>query len=134
MVSTKDLKDDNKQWHEDHALWIKETKLWQHDIERLLALLYLLERALPEHSLSLTRHTVLIDEHEQLVSRYECGMDERCIPTCPAFKSLEEQTEFHQKLSKLHVDAKRQHLDIKQRYAEEMEKFRVLAKQLFDEC
>jgi len=134
MVSTKEFKDENRHWHEDHALWKKETEIWQQEMEKLVALLYLLERALPEHSSLLTLHSTLIDEHEQQVTSYECGMDERCFPGCPTYKSPEQQDQFHQKLADLHEQVKRQHLKLKQNYSAEMEKFRQLLQQLLDEC
>lgn len=134
MVSTKELKEESKAWHEDHAMWMRETKQWQHETERLVALLYLLERALPERSSILEQHATLIENHEQQVSSYECGMDERCFPACPTFKSLQQQATFHQNLLELHVKAKQQHLNLKQLYSEELETFRELVKRLLDEC
>jgi len=134
MVSTKDLKDENKHWHQEHLLWMKETKQWQHETEKLVALLYLLERALPEQSSALTQHVTLIDGHERQVTNYECGMDEHCLPACPTYKTAEQQASFHQNLAELHERVKQHHLVLKQSYSAEMEKFRTLAKQLLDEC
>lgn len=113
---------------------MEEVKSWQHDAERLVALLYLLERALPEHTKALHDHAAVIEEHEKLVSSYECGTDPHCIPSCPSFKSELEQIQFHQHLSTLHEQVKQQHLQLKQMYNEEMEKFRTLAKKMLDEC
>lgn len=134
MVGRNAFRDENRHWHEDHALWKKETEIWQHEIEKLVALLYLLERALPEKSSLLKLHSTLIDEHEQQVTSYECGMDERCFADCPTYKSAEQQAQFHQKLAELHQQVKTQHLKLKQNYSAEMEKFRLLAQQLLDEC
>jgi len=134
MVKVKDLQDENKHWHQDHALWIKETEQWQHETEKLVALLYLLERALPEKTSALTQHVTLIDEHEKQVTNYECGMDEQCLPACPTYKTDEQQLQFHQSLSELHERVKQHHLSLKQNYSVEMEKFRNLAQQLLDEC
>lgn len=134
MVNTTTLKDDNKHWHQDHAIWKEEAEQWLREAEKLVALLYLLERALPEHSSILEKHLALINQHEQQVSSYECGMDERCMPSCPTFKSIEQQAEFHKKLSRLHALTKQEHYLLKQSYSDEMEKFKSLAKKLFEEC
>lgn len=134
MVSIKILREENKHWHEDHQLWINDVEQWQHDTRRLLALLYLLERALPEHSAILNKHAALIEKHEQQVNSYECGLDKHCIPACPSFITQELQTEFHQTLSKLHEEAKQEHLTLKSTYSKEMERFRSLALKLLNEC
>lgn len=134
MISTKVLLEKNKHWHEEHLVWIQEVEQWQHETRRLLALLYLLERALPEHSSMLNKHSALIEKHEQLVNSYECGLNPRCIPTCPNFVTQEQHMEIYQTLSTLHEEAKQKHSSLKITYSEEMERFRALASKLLDEC
>ena len=134
MFSTKKLHLENEKWHQDHLVWNHEVEQWQHETQRLLALLYLLERALPEHSSTLNKHAALIASHEQQVNKYECGADERCPPTCPNYISPEQQAEFHRTLSRLHEEAKQEHLALKHSYSAEMEKFRSLASKLLNEC
>jgi len=134
MVSKKILLEENKHWHEDHLVWIQEVEQWQHDTRRLLALLYLLERALPEHSSILSKHSALIKKHEQQVSNHECGLDESCLSSCPSFIPQEKQIEFHQALSKLHEEAKQEHLKLKHTYLEEMNRFKSLILKLLNEC
>lgn len=128
------LREENKYWHEEHMSWIQEVEQWQHQTRRLLALLYLLERALPEHSSTLNKHATLIEKHEQQVNNYECGLDERCISNCPSFITQEQQTEFHQALSRLHDEAKQEHLKLKRTYSEEMDRFKSLVLELLKEC
>jgi hypothetical protein len=134
MGNKKILREENKYWHEDHLTWIQEVEQWQHETRRLLALLYLLERALPEHSSTLNKHASLIEKHEQQVNNYECGLDEHCPPNCPSFITQEQQMEFHQTLSKLHDEAKQEHLKLKRTYSEEMDKFKSLVLELLKEC
>jgi hypothetical protein len=134
MDIKKILREENKYWHEDHLTWIQEVEQWQHETRRLLALLYLLERALPEHSSILNKHATLIEKHEQQVNNYECGLDEHCTPNCPSFITQEQQTEFHQTLSKLHDEAKQEHLKLKRSYSEKMDRFRSLVLALLEEC
>lgn len=134
MVSTKILLEENKHWHEEHLAWLQEVEQWQHETRRLLALLYLLERALPEHSSILNKHAAVIEKHEQLVNSYECGLDENCLSTCPSFITQEQHQEMHKTLSTLHEDAKQEHLLLKSTYSKEMERFRSLALKLLNEC
>jgi len=129
MVSTKVLREENKHWHEDHQAWTQEVEQWQHDTRRLLALLYLLERALPEHSSMLNKHAVLIAENEQQLNSYECDIDEHADAI-----SQQQHTEFHHKLSKIHEEAQQGHLNLKTTYSKEMSRFKSLVLSLLHEC
>ncbi|MBL1320748.1 MAG: hypothetical protein COA63_006755 [Methylophaga sp.] len=113
-------------WHQDHKTWIKEVGQWQHESDRLVALLYQLECALPEHSAKLNNHVEGIQQHEGYLQRYEDGRLE--------FDSSEEQQQYHQNLAQLHGKMGQEHSGLKQMYADEMEKFRLLLNKLLCEC
>lgn len=113
-------------WHQDHQKWIEEVELWQHESDRLVALLYLLECALPEHSAQLNNHVEGIEQHEGYLQRYENGLLE--------FNSLKKKQDYHQNLSNLHEKMKQEHDRLKQTYVGEMEKFRSLLVKLLGEC
>jgi hypothetical protein len=101
MVNKENLQEQNTRWHEEHSTWIQETEQWQNETRRLLALLYLLERALPEHSSMLKKHAILIAKNERQLSSYEWDIDENADDT-----SQQQHTQFHQKLSNIHEEAK----------------------------
>ncbi len=113
-------------WHQDHKKWIKDVGQWQHESDRLVALLYQLECALPEHSSMLNNHVAGIEQHDGYIQRYEDGMLE--------FESMEKKQEYHHNLSRLHAKMKDEHTRLKQMYASEMEKFRALLNKLLCEC
>ena len=133
MIDTKALKEENERWHQEHATWVGEAEHWQHETQRLVALLFMLDRAIPEHTAMLIKHVSLIEQHEQLVKCYECGLDERCFPTCPDFKSSKEHVDIHQKLVDLHAETKQEHLLLKKLIDKEMARFRSLARELLNE-
>lgn len=133
MVDIKTIKEENKLWHQEHTVWMKELDQWRHETRRMVALLCLVERALPEHSVMLKKHESLIIDHEKHMQCDGCGLDERCFPTCPTYKSPQQIEELHQKLANSHASSKHQHQVIKQTFAEEMEKFRSLVKNLLKE-
>ncbi len=133
MIDTKALKEENERWHQEHAIWVEEAEHWQHETQRLVALLFMLDRAIPEHTAMLIKHVALIERHEQLVTCYECGLDERCFPTCPDFKSSEEHVDIHQKLVDLHAETKQEHQLLNQTIDKEMTRFRSLARELLNE-
>lgn len=129
MINKAILQEENTRWHEEHLAWILEAEQWQHETRRLLAHLYLLERALPEHSSMLNRHAILITDNEQQLNSYEYDIDEHAVA-----RSQEQHTEFHQELSKIHEEAKQEHLKLKQTYSEEMDRFKSLVLKLLNEC
>jgi len=129
MVNKEILRVENKRWHEEHLAWIQEAEHWQHETRRLLALLYLLERALPEHTSMLNKHAILIAENEQKLNSYECDFDEYS-----GVITQEKNTEFHQGLSELHEEARQEHLKLKHTYSEEMVRFKSLVLKLLEEC
>ncbi len=92
MVNKEILQEENKRWHEEHLAWMQEAEQWQHETRRLLALLYLLERALPEHSSLLNKHAILIADNEQLLSSSECDIDEHA-----SVISQVQHLEFHRR-------------------------------------
>mgnify|MGYP000468059266 FL=1 len=127
MATTKELKEENQHWHEDHLQWIADIELWQQETHRLVALLYKLEKAIPEHSSKLQQHLVLIEKHEKKITQYQGGRDQRYLADGEDFVSIERQLEFYKTLKSLHNEAKQQHMELKQSYADEMETFRNLA-------
>jgi hypothetical protein len=133
MDDLKTLREQNQHWHEQHAQWVEDVQKWQRETQRLTALLYQLERALPDHSTRLTKHLVLIDDHEEIVRRYECGLDDNCLTACPDFKTEQEQKEMRLQLCQLHSDVEREHEKLKQQYAHGLERFRALTKRLLNE-
>jgi len=133
MSTTKELKEEKQHWHEDHLHWIADIEQWQQETHRLVALLYRLEKAIPEHASKLQRHLVLIEKHEQKITEYQGGRDQRYLADGDDSVSIGRQLEFYKTLKNLHNEAKQQHLELKQSYADEMEQFRNLALALLAE-
>ncbi|MDH5357260.1 MAG: hypothetical protein OEY48_06285 [Gammaproteobacteria bacterium] len=134
MINIQVLKKESKRWQDEHANWMKEIEHWQSVTQRLVALLYMLDRALPEHSTLMSKHISLIEQHEDMMKCLECGeINNHCFPSCPDFKTPEQQTKFHQKMVDLHQEVNQQHQSLKKTYVTEMEKFSALARKLFDE-
>jgi hypothetical protein len=132
MQNLKALKTQNKDWHEEHAEWVEESLYWQGKTRRLVAILYKLERTLPEHSLTLTRHVAIVKEHEQLVAEYESGLNEECYPRCPGFNSEDALEKMHERLCEMHDKTELTHRTLRKNYETEMVSFRALAEKLLD--
>jgi len=130
MHDLKALQTQNKDWYEEHTEWMEETLRWQRETKRLVAILYQLERALPEHSLTLTRHVAMIREHQELLVEYEGGLDDDCYPQCPGFNSKAEIEKLHQNLCEMHDKTDLNHRRLRKSYMAEMKNFRTLAQKL----
>lgn len=132
MATTKEITEENQHWHEDHLRWKADIEQWQGETHRLVALLYMLEKTLPEHSSKLKDHLALIDQHELKISQYRTRLDQSSSVSSSDV-SIERQSEFHTALGKLHDKARQQHVELKQAYSKEMDKFRDLARKLLEE-
>lgn len=133
MTIATELKEEKQHWHEDHVQWIADIELWQQETHRLVALLYKLEKVIPEHSSKLKQHLSLIEQHEQKITQYQGGRDQRYLTKGDDSVAIERQLEFYKTLSKLHEQTKLEHDELKQSYAVAMEEFRDLAKKLLAE-
>lgn len=133
MIDLEVLRQENQRWHQQHAEWVEEAQKWQRETQRLAALLYLLDRALPEHSAVLAKHISLIEQYEDIVSCYECGIKPECLKTCESYKSIEEQEQFHTELCQFHAETEQKHENLKNTFQLEMENFKRLANELINQ-
>lgn len=123
----------NEQWQHDDKDWQQEILDWEHETQRLVALLYMLEKALPEHSSSLERHKARIDKHNEDLTRYRCGLDKNCMPDCPSHIELEKQKQLHKIMARNHQDMLHEHQRFSKEYNSKMRRFRELAERLLRE-
>ncbi len=133
MIDLSAMREQNQRWRKQHKEWIADAQKWQNKTKRSTALLFQLERSLPDISKLLTRHRLLIEQHQEIVTRYECGLDDNCLTECPDFKTEQEQKEMRLQLCQMHSELEREHEQLKQEYARGFERFRALAKNLLDE-
>lgn len=133
MEDREQLRLSNEQWQQDDARWQQEIQYWQQETQRLIALLHLLERALPEHSSKLDLHKALIDRHTKDLTRYRCGLEKNCLPECPSHIALDRQKKLHKIMERNHLDMRREHDAFRKDYRNKMRRFRELAQQLMQE-
>ncbi len=133
MDDREQLRLSNEQWQQDDADWQQEIQFWQQETQRLVALLYMLEKTLPEHSSKLQLHKARIDRHNKDLTLYHCGLEKNCLPDCPSHISLEKQKQLHKIMEKNHQDMRREHAAFSKEYRKKMRRFRELAQQLMQE-
>src|SRR5690554_1668065 len=133
MDEIQQLKQESKQWRNDHIQWLADADFWVHQTQQLTALLHKLERSLPEHTAKLDQHVSLIMQHEQNITRYECGLDSRCMPGCDSYVEVQQQREFHDNLRKLHKQMQRYHQQFSEQYKTQMAVFYQQAQMLMQE-
>ncbi|BDZ73015.1 hypothetical protein GCM10025856_07340 [Methylophaga marina] len=133
MEQREQLKHYNQKWQEDDQRWQEEIEHWQHSTQRMVALIYLLEKSLPEHSSSIEKHKKRIDEHNAEIVRYECGLDEHCLSTCPSHIELERHQKMHRKMQLRHEEMKKEHDRFSRNYQKQMQRVRELAERLLNE-
>lgn len=128
------LKEESQDWHQQHASWVEESRKWQKETQRLSALLYLLDRALPEHSAILAKHVSLIEQHEGTVTRYENSFCSDSLKVDDNSVANEQQQQAYKELCSFHSEVEKEHLSLKQSFLTEMKKFKKLATELLNEA
>ncbi len=127
MDDLKKIREQSQHWHKQHAQWVDDVHRWQRETKYATALLFQLERALPDHTRRLSEHLKLIDKHENIVKSYEC------LTEHPDFKTEKGQEETRLQFCQLHRDVEQEHEKLEQQYSQGLESFRALAKRLVDE-
>lgn len=133
MTDLQLLSKEDDLWHKQHEEWVAEVQVWQRETERLAALLYLLDRALPEHKALLDKHIFLIDRHNEMLERYECGTNTHCLASCSDYKNEQQQLAFQQELQRLYDEVEHEHKRLKREYQQGMQRFYELARHLFND-
>jgi len=65
------MRQDNQQWRDEHARWHAEIQVWQKEANRLTAVLFRLERAVPEYGDTLKHHAFSILQHDLRLRHHE---------------------------------------------------------------
>lgn len=133
MDERKQLKLSNQHWQDDDSRWQQEIYDWQHETQRLVALLYMMEKALPEHSLKLEQHKHRIDRHNQDLSHYYRGLVSLNTLDDSNVSDISQQRKIHDRMEKSHSAMRKEHDKFSQEYQKKMSHFRDLAQRLIDE-
>jgi phosphoenolpyruvate carboxylase len=118
-------------WQRDDERWQQEISDWLHQTQRLVALLYMLEKVLPEHSSQLDQHKVRIDRHNEELSHYRHGLEK--VSQRLATTEFDQQQQLHVIMGMNHHDMRREHEKFSKDYRNKMQQFRDLAQRLLNE-
>lgn len=133
MNTKEQLRTSNDDWLEEDQLWQKELSDLQYENQRLVALLYMLEKALPEQSTKLNIHKARIDKHNEDLTFYRSEMDQQCPPDCTSVTELGKQNQLHKIMAHSHEQMKSEHESFSEDYLIKMQRFRELAARLMHE-
>ncbi len=129
-----EMRAESKSWHEEHKRWKKDIVSWLKTQRRIEAVLYQLERELPDYrevaahlSDVIEDHEVRLQEHDKLLSRYlEAGQDDAA-----EWKRLEKE---HAKQARQHADVQEEHDAFRAAYMSAMKRVERLVKRLQTLC
>lgn len=131
---------DDMNWHQAISDWQRDDECWQQDItdwlqqtQRLVALIYLLEKALPEHSSQLDQHRARIDKHNALLGHFRQEVEETYPKENASERDLRQHRKMHEKLAKNHSAMQREHNKLSKDYRSKMQQFTALAERLHEE-
>lgn len=118
-----------ERWQHDYLLWQQQIAFWQHEIQRLVALLYLLEKSLPTQTLELDRHKERIAQHNA-----EICAQSRIMDTEDDGDVIQHHYRYRIKsMETRHQNIRCDHQRIRAMYERQFEAFRELATKLIIE-
>ncbi len=128
------MRAESKGWHEEHKLWKRDIVGWLKTQRRIEALLYQLERELPDYrevaahlSDVIEDHEVRLQEHDKLLSRY-LEQKER---DATEWSKLEKE---HERQAELHAEVQEEHDAFRSAYIGAMKRVERLVKRLQALC
>lgn len=120
-------------WQRDDLLWQQDIANWLHHTQRLVAILYLLEKALPEHSSQLDQHKSRIDDHNALLNHHRQKLEVTCRNSNVSESDLKQHKKMHEVMAKNHHKMQLEHDKLSKDYLSKMQQFGKLAERLHDE-
>ncbi len=128
------MRAESRRWHEEHRRWKKDIVGWLKIQRRIEALLYQLERELPDYREVATHlsdviedHEIRLQEHDRLLNRYlEQGRED-----AKEWRKLEEA---HEKQARLHTEVQEEHEAFRSAYVGAMKRVERLVKRLQALC
>ena len=129
-----DMRAESKGWHEEHKRWKRDIVGWLKTQRRIEAILYQLERELPDYrevaahmTDVIENHEMRLREHDELLNRYlEEGQDD--AGEC---SRLEKE---HGKQAALHAEVQEEHDAFRTAYLRAMRRVERLVKRLQALC
>ncbi len=130
----KAMQAESANWHNEHRKWKKDIVGWQKKQRRIEAILYQLERELPDYREVATHLSDVIEDHETRLSEHEKLLAGylNCNETDPV-KWTEVDVE-HRKQAQLHAEVKEEHDAFRAAYLTAMKKVERLVKRLQALC
>ncbi len=119
---------DNRRWRGEHARWQEEIRHWQQEANRLTAVLFRLERAIPEYGDTLKDHAFEILQHDLGLRHHERKLAAVLRHKAGNPVSREILQDEHREQANLHRDVRRQHQEMRRLHQEAIDEIRRLTR------
>jgi len=116
-------------WRAEHAAWLADIKKWKRQEQRVLVLLFELERAMPNQRIILNEHADTIRKHEKTLNGYKKYLVEYHKMDIDD-KRYAEMMDMHRKSKEQHVKVARKHAEMRLKHLAAISEISNLAKVL----
>ncbi len=130
----KEMQAESDNWHEEHRSWKRDITGWQRRQRRIEAVLYQLERELPDYRDVAAHLSDVIEEHEQRLSEHErllAGYLSHNETDPAKWAELDQE---HDRQARLHTEVQEEHDAFRTAYLAAMKKVERLVKRLQALC
>ncbi len=133
MDAQEQLKLSSEQWQQDNERWQEEINTWQNENKLFIALLYMLEKALPEYASKLSIHKARIDKYNEHLNRYRAELEKSRFSASSSFIEMEKHKALHELMVGTHLDMQCEHEVFSRDYRTKVKYFHELAERLINE-
>jgi len=98
------------QWRTEHIAWLADIKEWRSQEQQVLALLFKLEQAMPNHRIILNEHADAIRNHEKNLDGHKKHLGE--------YKKMDVDGKRYVRMMDTHRKGREQHAEVARKHAE----------------
>ncbi|HEB95600.1 MAG TPA: hypothetical protein ENI96_04115 [Sedimenticola thiotaurini] len=120
------MRRDNQRWRREHARWQDDVRQWQQESNRLSAVLFRLERAIPDYGDTLKDHAFAILQHDLRLRHHEQKLSASLDNGPPREITREILVAEHREQADHHRGVRRQHENMKKLHREAIREIRRL--------
>ncbi len=133
MDAQEQLKLSSEQWQQNNQRWQEEINTWQNENKLFIALLYMLEKALPEYASKLSIHKARIDKYNEHLNGYRAELEKSSLSAPSSPIELEKHKALHEFMARTHLEMQCEHEVFSRDYRAKVKHFHELAERLINE-
>lgn len=119
---------EHEEWHSEHATWMNEIAGWKREQQLAEAMLYKLERSLPDYIRIMEEHSTSIAAHEKQLCEHEKRLEDYMVSGQLGKDRMVDLVDTHRLQEEHHARERKQHSAFRSLHQSAMTEFKRIAK------